>query len=234
VFELEGEFDFGVVLTVHDILDSYHFLAEMSVLAHFATGRKAFGARVGTCLFQRRYLAASIAPAESISYRLQTSKAPPPAGVIDYRILAGLFTHRGVSQRELARRLQLPASTVTDRIQRMERDRILLGYAFGMNTEWFGIRSYRILLSTRKNDQATWESLVGFCRRAKNVVCLIQCVGIWDFELHVETERSEEVGRVANALRQHLADGLLDLRRLSVTEFLKASSYPFTQTPDEP
>jgi DNA-binding Lrp family transcriptional regulator len=111
----------------------------------------------------------------------------------------------------------------------LESQKVILGYIYGIEMSRFGFRAYRFLICSRRNCSSAWNRLLEFARESPFVLCVIQCVGQWDFELIVEVESTNQLDAIAERLQRDFSDIVDELRRLPVSEFFKSGGFPFAK-----
>ncbi|MBK8791842.1 MAG: Lrp/AsnC family transcriptional regulator [Holophaga sp.] len=116
---------------------------------------------------------------------------------VDRRLLAELRADAKLSQTALAARLGLSRSAVQERIKRMERDGVILGYTVRMAADHpNGVRAYLLVKGRGPSHDRAVQLLAGFpeVRVADSVG------GEIDLVLQVEAEHLEGITRVRDEL----------------------------------
>jgi DNA-binding Lrp family transcriptional regulator len=229
VFEIGGEFQYGVVLTVDEFYRVPRFLGSVARIPGVELLAKAFTMRLSTCLAHRGYLGELAGVTGRIEYRHGPGRVE--IDELDHRILGALYRHPQTSGRDLARSLGLPGATFHHRLKKLEREGVILGYVYGMNAAALGMHRFRVLVSARGFEDVSWEELARFAEHHPNVVCLIQCLGDWDYEFEVEVEEPHEVNRLAQEIAQLFKSSAASTRTVPLFRFPKASAYPFSLGP---
>ena len=228
VFELGGDYQYGLVVTVLDIEAVYQFLNKLSQLPGVEIVDKSVSIRISATLFQRSYLASHKGGPKHITYR--RSEVRVRLDEIDHLILQGMHQHPGESVRELARALKLPNSTVAKRIRAMEESEAILGYVYGVSSQRFGMEAYRLIVHTKGFDYNFWQKLFNFAMKHPQILCLFQCIGSWDYEFEIEVDDRTKVASIVQEVREFLGTSVISIRSLPLFSFPKSTGYPFSKT----
>ncbi|MCB0359668.1 MAG: AsnC family transcriptional regulator, partial [Bdellovibrionales bacterium] len=201
----------------------------LSVISHTfgpVITEKAVSTKLAMTFWGRRYLSANTECANtSFSYQTTTDRAEIDS--TDHKILIEMTRSRGASQRELGRKLAVPASTLRRRVDQMQTTGLIGGYRYHIDTSLLGVNSYALLISSRGVDPKTTELLHNFCASNPNVVFFVEALGSWDYEIGVECFEPEVVTRVVDALHDLLPSRVIEMRPLQITKELKHNDYPF-------
>jgi Lrp/AsnC family transcriptional regulator, leucine-responsive regulatory protein len=117
----------------------------------------------------------------------------PDLDDMDRRLLAELNADARLTQVALAARVGLSRSAVQERLKRLERDGVILGYRLrlGQNSDP-GVRAYLLVRGSGPNHEKALRRLQGFPE-----VCVADSVsGDIDLVLQLEAERLEDINRI--------------------------------------
>ena len=132
----------------------------------------------------------------------------------DRAILETLSLDATLSYREMAHRLGMPISTLAFRVKRLEREGLICGWQYDLNTSVLGVQRYKLLLRMLKGGEETLAKVCAFARTQPHVIEAAQCLGPWDYELTVEAENLEQL----NKLLENLNEGLRE--RIATAEIV--------------
>ncbi len=116
---------------------------------------------------------------------------------MDRRLIAELSADARLTQVALAARVGLSRSAVQERIKRLEREGVILGYTLRLGSEKkVGVRAYLLVRGSGPNHERAVRILEAFpeIRVADSVS------GDIDLVLQVEAERLEDINRVRDDL----------------------------------
>ncbi|MDE3072009.1 MAG: Lrp/AsnC family transcriptional regulator [Pseudomonadota bacterium] len=148
----------------------------------------------------------------------------------DLRLLAILQTEGRITNAELAERVSLSPSACLRRLQRLELDRIITGYAAQIDPQavGLGLQAFvRVQLS--KHESAAIESFVDRVNGWDEVVACYALTGDMDYLLHVHVADLQDFSRF---LLDHLlnAAGVADVNSSFVLRTVKRSlALPLTR-----
>ncbi len=229
VLELSGNYNLGIAVCGRNSSATVKLLNALSEKYGDVLISKAISIRVSWTLFPRKYLSnrrfskgtLSCAPIQSVQ-NLNES---------DHRILVALSNFPNASMREVAHRLNLPASSVLHRIKQLRASGVLVGFAYEIEPTVIGCQGYRLLLYTSQISSQLKQHLYLFCAAHRNVVALIECLGTWDFEIKAETESVDELQILVSDLYERFATNIKEIAVLTVLRTPKLSFYPFSENP---
>ena len=225
LFELGGDYRLGLVIRVSEMEELLDFWRRMEHSKGVQVFQKEITSRLCSSIFQRTYLLNNynVKPGEKrqhLTFRREGDRLSVDQK--DSSILDGLNQLEYNSQRELARKMSLPHSTLERRIRIMEESGIIVGYVYGMVSHRFGIQTYRLLIYTRGLGEQAWKKMHAIAKSEPNVVLLVQCLGSWDFEMLIEVEEGRTVDSVLQSLYRELGNELLSIKTLPLFRFLKS------------
>lgn len=139
---------------------------------------------------------------------------------IDRNLIAALEEDARVSAAELSRKLRIARSTVNERISRLERDGIILGYSAIVRNqcEDTDARSLLFLKCERGNIKRTVASLKQF----PEIMRCFSITGIFDLACYVETPLSEDLDALIDEMSQVSGVLNIDSTMILSTRFTRA------------
>jgi DNA-binding Lrp family transcriptional regulator len=146
---------------------------------------------------------------------------------IDHKLLYLLANQGAISQREIARQLRIPASTVNYRINHLKEQGLILGQYYILFGNPLGLVRFKILIYTRGKSGPLREALYDFSKDHKNIDILMVCVGAYDYELSIQTNEYSEVVTLGEELRAKFRDEIVRIKILTIFDNHKFSDYPF-------
>ncbi|HEY0197348.1 MAG TPA: Lrp/AsnC family transcriptional regulator [Rhodanobacter sp.] len=148
----------------------------------------------------------------------------------DLRILAVLQGEGRITNADLAERVSLSPSACLRRLQRLESDRIITGYAAQIDPEAIGLGLQAFVrVQLTKHESAAIEDFVARVNDWDEVVACHALTGDMDYLLHVHVADLKDFSRF---LLDHLlnAAGVADVNSSFVLRTVKRSlSLPLTQ-----
>lgn len=227
VLQVGGDFQYGAAICCRSATEVSAFFDTLCSKFGDVFYEKSVAARICWVLFTRKYL--STKPAKTRPLYCGDIGRQVSLDETDHCILAGLSSHRYSSFRELGQQLNLPSTTVHYRIKRLKEQKVLSGFAYGVDAAKIGMQPYRLLISMRQVSLKTKEKMFAFCEQQRNVVALIHCIGSWDYEVKVEVALPAELTGLIDELHDHFGTSLHSIKVLSVLETQKLEFYPVKQ-----
>lgn len=116
---------------------------------------------------------------------------------IDVSILKSLQGNGRQKHNELARRLKIAQSTVSERVKRMESQGVIKGYRAIIDTDRLGL-AIKAFISIRlgRHEKDTILKFEGRIRKIPQVQACFHITGRYDYLLHVVAADLDELGRL--------------------------------------
>ena len=144
----------------------------------------------------------------------------------DRYLLRQLSNSALIPHSDLARSLKLPKSTVDYRIKRMEELGVIRGYGYSVSATKCGIHCSRLLISLKHLTEGFYSDIYNFARSHPNIKSVAHCVGNWDYEMGIRTDKSSEVPAVVQSVYSRYQDQIASLKLLTILERIKFSMFP--------
>ena len=123
---------------------------------------------------------------------------------MDQGLLALLRSDARMSVVELAKRLKVSRATIQNRMRKLEKEQIILGYtvAIGPDADKPAVRA----LMSISADSATEKKVIASFRGNPNVIAVHHTTGRWDLIAEIQTDSLSSFNKIVGALR--LVDGV--------------------------
>lgn len=128
---------------------------------------------------------------------------PPALDDVDRRILAILTTDGRVSWRELGDAVGLSPNATADRVRRLERDGVIVGYRAELDPGRVG-RPIEAAVEVRRRDDVPARELEAAFRSRPEVLDAVHLTGGWDYLLRVQVEDPAGLDAVVTELKAAL------------------------------
>ncbi len=145
----------------------------------------------------------------------------------DRVILSGLLTNTYSSIRDLARQLELPHSSVSERVNSLKADGVIERFVYLPNATALGMDVYTVTLKACTLHPDLRKELFEFCQSESRVTVFLESFGAWDFEVGVEAPSRECVDTITAKLSQRFGKLLKVVGILKREERMKVACYPF-------
>lgn len=118
------------------------------------------------------------------SYGIQ--RAPFRLDASGRGILDALSRDARASAREIAAGLPIGPDAVLDRIEELERERVIVRYSCVLDCDALAQVNYYVLIHLNHISAKRDAEFQAFCRSEPNIVYLIKALGRWDYEISIE------------------------------------------------
>jgi DNA-binding Lrp family transcriptional regulator len=132
---------------------------------------------------------------------------------LDFSILDSLMKTPNLSTQQLSQTLGVSDSTVSYRMSRLAKQRVLLGWGNSFPYERLGLVASILLFKFEVLTPQMRERLTAFCRQHPNVVGLSGYRGEWDYSMLCETENMRDLMDIQT---QIIRDLKLGIKRFSI------------------
>ncbi len=125
---------------------------------------------------------------------------------LDKKILDGLNKRGRITLVELANKYHSSAKVIKMRMERLIKNRIIIGFNVKLNHALLGYTHYKILMRLNETTPEKMHSLSSYLKMHKNTIYLVTPVGDYDFEVELMTESNEEFHSILKELRSKFAE----------------------------
>jgi len=225
VMSCNGSYDLIVQLTERDVYklntilqeflqkyDSYFISKDITIITRLYDFKKAF---------------LNVKAQESIEPQLYgVEKGYLKVDEKDNEILKLMSNNARIPVTEIAKKLNITSSAIIYRIKELEKKKIITGYSCTINTPRLGLSYSKVLLSLHLGNKNKLNELHQYCLQHKNVIRVAYCIGHWDFELDVMTERSKHFHQFLKELKDRFSDLIRDVESVNITQSYKFDHFP--------
>jgi DNA-binding Lrp family transcriptional regulator len=150
---------------------------------------------------------------------------------LDHQVLRFLAESPNASPSEIGRRLGVPGTTVTYRIERLATRGVITGCRYLTDTDGQFLKTYRILVYCSGGSSGARDALFKFCCAHPAVTYFIDILGEWNFELGVRTTDQGDVASLNRTILDQFAGFVVRGETLCAHDLLKLNKYPFRKMP---
>lgn len=219
VFEVGGDFNYGISLCVPSFQSAAHFLHTLAGQFDAVVIGKSFATQISFYYFGRRYFGPKGKKRAPEIFNL--TKDAEELDPVDWKVVGGLTKNAYRSVKDLAGQLSLPMATVDRRIKKLEKRGIIRGYFHWIDASLLGLQRYILFLEVKGLSQHFMEELVRFAESEMHVTYLTECIGQWDFEIGIEIERQAAVTEIGQKLSRSLGKWIKTLHIVPVLSYRK-------------
>ncbi len=224
MFELGGDFRYGISISVKHITSIGEFLELLSKEFGNIFFEKLFTVELSYQYYGRRYLSSETFLKAPLSF--QVARTPEELDEQDAKILNALANSRYSSYTELADSLKIPLPTFERRRHRLEQSGIIKGYSYWVSASRLGMEPYIILIYVRGINPKFKLELNRFARDEVRVVYVIESMGNWDYELGIEVQSNKDLTLITERLYDQFGTDLKTIKVVPILDYLKFKSFP--------
>lgn len=143
---------------------------------------------------------------------------------VDESIISLLGKGGEVTKTAIARKLGVPLTTLSYRIGRLEREKVIAGEVYSDASD-FGSLIYMLFISTSSPGQAFEEELHQLCLRETRFTAMGSWAGQWDYLLMADVTNLKMLGELLETLRLSLGGKIITIREAPVFTKHKNDSF---------
>ena len=226
VGQVSGNFQLEIIIFVKSTYDVSSFFQDFSRKVPNLEFQYELAYESAITYFAPRFLSDSVPWQEPLrfGYDGETSDIVE-LDKISERILINLAKNPTLRTSELARQMEVPASTVNYRIESLKEQRIILGFANFVNCEALGFLDYNLVVRLKKYNADFISRVYEFAKAEPSIFAAVENTGAWDLQLGVRFKESSELRLLIQRLRSQFSDEILEVSSLHALETLKLKMY---------
>ena len=221
---LAGDYQYIMLICARDITEVIAFFDAISERFGDIICEKAFSIRLSLTYFRRKYLYRPRQRREAIT--IERASSVVDLDPLDHAILAALSASPDLPWQSIARTLRLPHSTLTDRITRLRRQGVIVGFLYALSFLKYETTMFRLLIDFKGVNHTVRATLARYCTQHPYITSYTETIGSWDFEIGVELEQPDQVREIAEGIYELFGRDLHTIKVLSRFENLKWQPYP--------
>lgn len=224
-FRMQGMYDFHIIMWTESITQFTDFIKEIE---------KKFGKFIKKRLevivtdityFQDRFLTGT---RETEELHIKETQERIAIDKLDRRILQFLSINARFTLTELSLNLKEEENTISERIKRLERTKLILAYRPLIEHWLIGYTWYKVWVNINKTSQRRFVELFKEIKSNPITLWIIEGIGLpADLEIEVMVKSNEELFGFINNLRSKFPTMVEDFTTVAFTETLKELYLPF-------
>lgn len=148
----------------------------------------------------------------------------------DKIILIELAKNARISLVELSNKINLTANGIKQRIKKLEKENIILGYRVFINYQLLGFLHYRVFLHLDNLTHELENKIISFLKNSGKVVSITKTIGYCDLEFRPIVKGIDEFYELINNLRKEFPDIIKEYESIIYSKMHGAWNYfPFTK-----
>ncbi|MBI4451981.1 Lrp/AsnC family transcriptional regulator [Candidatus Woesearchaeota archaeon] len=106
----------------------------------------------------------------------------------------------------LANKYNSSAKVIKERIDKLQRNRIIVGYNIKLNHNLLGYTHRKVLLKLSNTSKEKIDQLSTYLKNHKNFIYLVKPIGDYDYEFELMTKSNEEFHEIIKDIRSKFAE----------------------------
>lgn len=144
---------------------------------------------------------------------------------IDRSIVNCLKEHSRASYREISRICKVNEKLVRDRIKRLIKQEVILGFVTFLNISKFGMIYYKLHFNLNDKSQEIKRKMIAVAIRHPNIPYIVEGIGCADLELEVQVKSSNDLYRIIDLYRTVFKENIRDY---SFMEYVEEYSFVYS------
>jgi len=212
-FVCKDNFQFNQIF--EEIVSKYgNFLLDYEVLIY-----------LGVHDLERSYL---LDKKEPKKYFFHEMKTDPKVRIdaLDREIIKELSQDAWISNLQLGLELKVSANTIKNRIQEMQKNKLLLGFRLFVNPATLGYQSFMLFLEINRLDLQKEKMLFAYFKSIPNITFAVKHIGKWRIGLEIETKSVQEFQDIFIEIRGRFAEIITDFDSFPLFKDYKINYFP--------
>jgi DNA-binding Lrp family transcriptional regulator len=144
----------------------------------------------------------------------------------DFLILKELTTNARMPVLDISRKLKLNPMTIKKRIEKLQKNEILLGCHASINEEIIGYVHFKLLLFLSKKNEKEIKKIEDFLSSKKNIIYFVDEIGICDLDFEMLLSSTHDFFDLIRDLQENFSDSIKDYEYFIFTKTIKINFMP--------
>ncbi|MFH1376809.1 MAG: Lrp/AsnC family transcriptional regulator [Candidatus Woesearchaeota archaeon] len=145
---------------------------------------------------------------------------------LDIKILYELSKDCNRSNQEIGKKLKTTYHTIKQRINKMEKLKIIIHHRIFINLEKINRKFYKATITLNNSTKEKEKELYNFCSSFNFIVYLVEVLGDWQLEIEAEVESQNQFNDFLIQLRKKFPDLIQDYQIIQATKEHKIDFFP--------
>jgi DNA-binding Lrp family transcriptional regulator len=214
ITRMHGKWDYAVFIGVRTIKE-FHEVWD-SILFHYKEKIKQYNVSLYSPIFnfnRKIYLE----KADEVVQRRYGDGEKEDLDEFDIKLIHAYAVNVRQSYLELANKLKVSHDKISERIKKLEKKKVIVGYTIGLNLSKLGFQGYRVdleLNSTKKNSE-----LFDYCLKHKYIYQVNKSIGGANFEIEVIVRDLNHLNELIEEIKRTFRDAVKDVEYFGFSTF---------------
>lgn len=225
IVRLDGMFDLAFTVWVRRIVELSELVDDLKSSYHKFIYRVAFAVNIQASFLPRVFGEGKLLSARE-GARYSVPERMGKFDSTDLAILHQLTVNPRVSHTEVGKSLSITSETVSTRISKLEKSKIITGYRLAIDCAAWGLSNYYVTIYLRSASRKRLDEFLTHCERQSCVTYVIRALGEWDVELNIEVRDSRQYRDVMIQLTRDYSDLVREYYGMLVPDIYRFSILP--------
>ena len=206
--QVEGNWDINTWFLYKSIEEMNSFWKELLTRYNNFIEKREFGIYSNVTYFSRAYLLKT----EKNIFSMPIISLPKEEKIdkSDHKIIELLSKNARISIIDIAKETGLTSKTIINKIKRLEKDKIIVGYRAEFNLEKLGLKYYKIHIMTFNTTPEKIRQFKQFIQQNPNIVYHDEVLGGYDIEIEVQIENENKLRELIEEIRERFSNIIKD------------------------
>jgi len=206
--QVEGNWDINTWFLYKSLEEMNSFWIEFLTKFNNYIEKREFGIYSNVTYFSRAYLLKTeknifSMPIISLSKEEKLDKS-------DLKIIELLSKNARISIVDIAQETSLTSKTIINKIKRLEKDKIVVGYRAEFNLEKLELKYYKIHISTFNTTPEKIKRFKQYIQENPNIIYYDEVLGGYDIEIEVQIENENKLRELIEEIRERFSNIIKD------------------------
>ncbi|MCK5025128.1 MAG: Lrp/AsnC family transcriptional regulator, partial [Nanoarchaeota archaeon] len=199
----EGNWDINTWFLYKSIEEMNSFWKELLTRYNNFIEKREFGIYSNVTYFSRAYLLKT----EKNIFSMPIISLPKEEKIdkSDHKIIELLSKNARISIIDIAKETGLTSKTIINKIKRLEKDKIIVGYRVEFNLEKLGMKYYKIHIMTFNTTPEKIRQFKQFIQQNPNIIYHDEVLGGYDIEIEVQIENENKLRELIEEIRERFS-----------------------------
>ena len=206
--QVEGNWDINTWFLYKSLEEMNSFWIEFLTKFNNYIEKREFGIYSNVTYFSRAYLLKTeknifSMPIISLTKEEKLDKS-------DLKIIELLSKNARISIVDIAQETSLTSKTIINKIKRLEKDKIVVGYRAEFNLEKLELKYYKIHISTFNTTPEKIKRFKQYIQENPNIIYYDEVLGGYDIEIEVQIENENKLRELIEEIRERFSNIIKD------------------------
>ncbi|MCK4588875.1 MAG: AsnC family transcriptional regulator [Nanoarchaeota archaeon] len=202
----DGKWDLSIIVWAKDLLSFEEIYDDIIFKYGKYFGEKYVGAAFRIYHFKHNFLYGT----KDHSYVLLGEHKKVKLDETDFKILSLLAKNARISALEIGKKLNCTGNAVKNRIKRLVKEKVIIGFRAKLNLSLLGYDHYKVLLHLENLSKTKLNQLITFLSYNQNVIYISKSFGDAELEFETMFKTKADLYKLMKELREKFPDLIRD------------------------